>query len=262
MSSSRSSDLWEFPQVNGVEEAPGVTLLLLPHAGGSAHAYTELAALFPSSVRVVAGQYPGRGPRMRDSLPERLEDLVEPLTAAVRRCLPGPLVVFGHSLGAMVGWRLVRALEGAGRQVSGFVPASCLPPHLARPVVDTSRSIGTDELLAYLRRLGGLPEEVFDEPDLLELVLPILRADLALTADYARPGTEETIACPLLVLGGVADKAVPPTGLEQWADRTEHARTDLRLLTGGHFFYKEHLADVAAALTQMTEAALPVRRTA
>ncbi|MEU5523801.1 alpha/beta fold hydrolase [Streptomyces sp. NPDC047860] len=233
-----------------------VTLLLLPHAGGSAQAFGELAALFPPSVRVLAGQYPGRGPRMRDPLPGQLDDLVGPLTEAVLRLPPGPLVVFGHSLGAMVGWRLVRALEAAGRPAAGFVPASCLPPHLARPVVDTSRNIGDAELLAYLRRLGGLPEEVFDEPELLEIVLPILRADLRLTADYAQPGTVDTVSCPLLALGGDADGAVPEAGLGQWLDRTRHAHTGLRMLAGGHFFYQRHLKDVAAALTGMAEAAL------
>ncbi|MFE9443809.1 thioesterase II family protein [Streptomyces sp. NPDC006602] len=244
--------LWEFPEAT---EASEVTLLLLPHAGGSPHTYADLAAKLPSSIRVLAGQYPGRGSRMRDPLPERLTDLVEPLTEAVERWVDGPLVVFGHSLGAMVGWQLVRRLEAAGREVGGFAPASCLPPHLARPVVDTSsRFIADDELEAYLRSLGGLPEEFFEEPELLELVMPIVRADLGLTVDYPEPGGTHRVSCPVLAIGGEADAAVPSDGLARWSECAD-AGMDVRVMTGGHFFYQDHLADVAGLLAEMAAAA-------
>ncbi|MET8803381.1 alpha/beta fold hydrolase [Streptomyces sp. NPDC004546] len=227
------------------------TVLMLPHAGGSSHVLAALAQELPLPVRVLAGQYPGRGPRTAEPFVKRLSDLVEPLAEAIDQHVPGPLVVFGHSLGAMVGWQLVRLLESRGRDVQGFMPASCNPPHVARPAgggqVPLQKS---DEVLAYLRRLGGLPEEVLDEPELLELVLDVVRADFALTQDYPTPGRVERIACPVMAIGGGDDTEVPSDQLPRWADCTSQA-AGWRILSGGHFFYQEHLAEIAELLVSL-----------
>ncbi|MER7728133.1 alpha/beta fold hydrolase [Streptomyces sp. NPDC096323] len=224
------------------------TVLMLPHAGGSSHALAELAQGLPGSVRVLSGQYPGRGPRTAEPLAPTLSHLVEPLAAAVEQHVAGPLVVFGHSLGAMVGWQLVRLLESRGHEVRGFVPASCNPPHVARTAGGGEVPLREkNEVLAYLRRLGGLPEEVLDEPELLDLVLDIVTADFVLTQDYPTPGRVRRIACPVMAIGGEDDTAVPTDQLPRWADCTEK-EARWRTFDGGHFFYQEHLTEVAGLL--------------
>jgi pyochelin biosynthetic protein PchC len=223
------------------------TLLLLAHAGGSFTSLQELTAHVDPGLRVVAAQYPGRGARSEDPLVRQLTGLVQPLAAAVAQAVGGRLVIFGHSMGAMVGWRLIQLLETWGRTVEGFVASGCAPPHLAEEVM-ARRPTGADsDLLAYLDRLGGLPPEILTEPELLEIVLDVTRADFRVTKDFPTQTLEPLLSCPVMALGGRDDDTVPAQLLPDWS-KTTRSTADCRIFSGGHFYFRDHLAEVGAAI--------------
>ncbi|MGW7754522.1 thioesterase II family protein [Streptomyces violaceusniger] len=111
--------------------ARGPTLLLLPSAGGGPYSMSALVSRLPGDGRVFAAVCPGRSGRPEDPPAEGLDCIADGLAAAIAMPPTDVLAVFGHSLGAMVGWRLSRLMEGAGHRLLAFVAADCPHPHRA-----------------------------------------------------------------------------------------------------------------------------------
>ncbi len=208
-------------------------LFCLPYAGGGAHIFRGWADSLPPSVEVSALQLPGRGTRLMEPPLTRMSPLIEAIAQALRPRLDKPFAFFGHSMGAMVGFELARALrrehhlEPAHLFVSG-----CHAPQIPDP--NPIHALPEIEFLRELRRLNGLPEEVLENTELLQLMLPTLRADCMITETYAY--TEEPpLRCPLTAFGGLQDPLVGRAHLEPWRDETRGTFT-LRMLPGDHFF--------------------------
>lgn len=226
-----------------VRERPGhgaaMRVFCLPPAGGGAGGYRGWGALAPA-LDVVAIELPGHGRRLAEPPTESMTLLVQSLASALEPWLTDPpYTLFGHSMGGLVAFELARELR-----------RRCLPPpsHLvvsavAAPSVRTRPERTphpcTDaDLTAELRRLGGTPEAVLREPELLDLLLPILRADLKLCTDY-RFREEAALDCPITAMGGADDPTVAPDTLFGWAGHTT-AGFDRIVLPGGHFYLDAH----------------------
>lgn len=185
----------------------------------------------------------------------RMEDLVEGLIKALMPLLSDlPFVFFGHSLGAIVALETTRRLIRDHRLVPAHLIVSARPaPHLPlrrTPVFDLPRSA----LEQWLRRLNGTPELVLQNQELMDLMLPMLRADLHIDDTY-RTTAEPVLPCRLTVLGGHQDSEATPEELREWRFYTEGA-FELHLLQGNHFFpfnesWSEALAVLAAALSNI-----------
>ena len=212
-----------------------VRLFCLPYAGGGASVYRGWGARLPQSIEVCPVQLPGRENRLGEQPFTRLPALVEALAEALGPLLlDKPFGLFGHSMGALVGFELARLL---GRE-RGLAPehlfvAAHRAPQLP-PLDGPSYDLPEAELVEELRRLGGTPRPVLEHPELMSLVLPLLRADMAVcqTYEYA-PGP--TPACPFTALGGLSDPDVTRERLEAWRAQTT-GRFKLRMLPGDHFF--------------------------
>lgn len=209
-------------------------LFCFPYAGGNAALYLPWARLMPTTIEVVAVQLPGRAERLREPPHTALGPLVESLAAAIEPCLDRPFGFFGHSMGALIAFELARTLQlhynrrPACLIVSGH-RAPQLPAH--RPPIHDSPEA---ELIEQLRHLNGTPREVFEHNELLQLVLPLLRADFAVCESY-RYHPAPALACPILALGGLEDRDISREALEAWAIQTT-AGCRVRMLPGDHFF--------------------------
>ena len=85
-----------------------------------------------------------------------------------------------------------------------------------------------------IRRMGGTPPQVFDDPELRAMLLPLLRADFTLCDTYSQ-GPGPPLRCPLFVYGGQGDAAISREQLQAWAEHTA-AGFLLRMFPGDHFF--------------------------
>ena len=208
-------------------------LFLLPHAGGGAPAYRLWPGLFPLDVEVLPVLLPGRDRRFGEPAIDRMERLLDGLAPAVAATIDRPYVVFGHSMGACIAHAL------AGRLQAECVPPPALLVVSGRNAPSLPRATPSlhdrpdDEFMAGLRRLGGTPPEVLDNRELMDLVMPTLRADFALANTYVPAA--EPLATPILAIGGVDDPETTPAGLAAWAGCTT-AATRVEILPGGHFF--------------------------
>jgi surfactin synthase thioesterase subunit len=231
-------------------------LLLLPHSGGLAQGYADWARWFPTTVRLVAAQYPGRGPRYGEEPARDLTALADPLAEVVAD-LEGPVHVFGHSLGALLGFEICWRLHRAGRPATAFFPSSAAGAHI-HPPGHTDREPADepsdDELIAVLRERGGMPQEVLDNPDLLELVTESCRVDMEISRQYRYGAQRRVLDCPLVAFGGGADTAVPADTLDRWRDLTT-GPAEVHVFPGGHFYLHRHMAAVTATIRRRLPAA-------
>lgn len=212
-----------------------VRLVGLPHAGASPSAFRPWAELMPPDFELLPVRLAGRGARVDEPLATRVEDIVTPLVIALEPLLESTqVVIFGHSLGALLSLELVYELRR--RQL----PPPALLVVSGRTVPGSGRTLRLHELpdrqlIREVQRIyGGIPREILVEPAMLMRMLPILRADLAVNENHS-VREEAPIESSILALGGVEDPHVTRTELELWGTRTTGAFACAQV-QGGHFY--------------------------
>ncbi|MGC4807526.1 thioesterase II family protein [Micromonospora sp. DT233] len=230
-------------------------LVCLPHAGGSASFYFPVSRALSPAVEVLAIQYPGRQDRGHEPCVESVPELARRVFAALRPWLDEPLAIFGHSLGASVGFELARLMEAEhGTPAAHLFASGRRAPSVARH--ETVHLLDDEGLLADVRRLSGALSAVLDDAELLRAVLPAIRSDYraAETYEYV-PGPRLT--CPVTVFTGDADPRTTVDEAKAW-ERHTTGPFDLQVLPGGHFFLTEHQPAVLRTVST-TLARTPLR---
>ena len=214
---------------------PVLRLFCLPYAGGSAAGvYRDWRRALPAGIDVVPVELPGRGTRLGELPYTRVESLLTDVLRAVLPRLDLPFALFGHSLGAILAFEAARRLEHAhDARPERLLVSGYEAPDLDR-APERDHLLPDEQFRERIRRLGGTPPEVLADTGLMDLLLPVLRADLAAAAGYAfRPGAP--LSCPVTVFGGLDDPEARPSRLEGWRRQTT-GPCAIRLLPGDHFF--------------------------
>jgi medium-chain acyl-[acyl-carrier-protein] hydrolase len=228
--------------------AASMRLFCLPYAGGSPLIFQNWPASLPSNIEVCAIQLPGRGMRLSEPPFTKLESLIESLAPVLRPFLDKPFAFFGHSMGGMISFELARAL----RLRFGLEPA-CLfiAGRQAPPIQDRTAArydLPEPEFLEQVRCLNGTPPEILAQPELMRLLVPLLRADFELCQTYVyKPGPP--VDCPMFIFGGVKDAEVSQEELEGWRPHTTGAFS-LRMLPGDHFFIQSAQAQLLEMVSE------------
>lgn len=232
------------------KEEPGalVRLFCFPFGGGGASTFREWGAELGPEIEVWPVQLPGRETRWREPAYNKVSALLPGLGEAVAPYLDRPFALFGHSMGALISFELARHLRRLGlpQPVHLFVSARRGPqvPDRLPPI----HALPQDQVVEQLnRRYNGIPQAIMESENLLNLFVPIFRADLELTETYQYT-QEPPLACPISAFGGLADHQVTLTDHAAWGDQTTGAFT-LRMLPGGHFFLQETRTRLLAALS-------------
>ena len=216
-------------------EAP-LRLFCFHYAGGSAAVFRPWAQAFPRGIELCAVELPGRGRLMGAPPYLRLRPLVQAVAETMLDALePKPFAFFGHSMGALVCFELVRQLQRLALPLPQLLCVSgrrapCYPPHTAY------HTLPDDELIARLAGLNGTPREVLDHPELMQLMLPMIRADFGVCETYTYT-SGPALPCPIVVCGGEQDPDVQSHHLDAWRAFTT-AGCDVTLFTGDHFYLR------------------------
>jgi surfactin synthase thioesterase subunit len=224
-----------------------VQLFCVPYSGASASVYARWQRGLPNEVRVCPVELPGRGARFADPLATDLPALARQLAAEILPLTGQPYALFGHSLGALLAVEMAYALRDLGAPAPRVLVASGTEAPSARADADLSRPLNDRQLIERLQCLGGTAPEVLDSPELLELILPVLRADFLLCGTY-RPLDRPPLSCPIRVFGGREDDA-SHADLCAWRQETQ-GEFALEWFDGGHFFIAHSQGQVLAALTR------------
>jgi len=211
-----------------------VRLLCLPYAGGSAAVFHRWSDRFSREIEVCAVQLPGRSTRLQEAPFTSMPLLVEALASALHPYLDKPFAMFGYGMGALIGFELARYL----RKSSGALPNHLFVGGRQAPQIPINSSpsynLPEQEFISALAALNGTPTEVLESPELMELILPLLRADFELAKTYiyrAEPPLDALISA----YGGQLDAELTREGLEGWSVHTS-AEFKVRVFPGDHFF--------------------------
>jgi medium-chain acyl-[acyl-carrier-protein] hydrolase len=208
-------------------------LFCFPYAGGSAVVFRNWQQSLPAAIEVCPVQLPGRGGRTMEPSITSLKEMVPAVAEGIRPFLDKPFAFFGHSMGSILSFELARYL----RQHNSIQPRQLFvsgrrAPQIPDPDPPT-HNLPDAEFLEELRRLNGTPQEVLDHPELMALMMPLLRSDFAVCQTYQHvPGAP--LDCRITVFGGLEDK-VQRADLESWREHTTSSFSTL-MFPGDHFF--------------------------
>lgn len=223
--------------------APALRLVCFPHAGGGAGFFRDWPRHLDPSVEVVSVRYPGRESRLAEPLIPTMDELSPQITAELLAEAPVPTVLLGHSMGAAVAYESLLRLEAAGADhftrlcVSGRAPT---PP----AAVAGTRTRTDEEVIAAVTALGGPHVQIWEDPDLRGLFLPIVRNDFQLIDNYRRRRDAPLLRAEVTAFTGDRDPRVTPRDAEGWAAVTTGAFA-AHVFEGGHFYLVPHAERVA-----------------
>ncbi len=226
-------------------------LFCFPHAGGGASLYRGWQEVLPPEVGVCAVQWPGRETRIEERPFTSLDELIEAWLDVFTPWLKRPFAFFGHSLGALIAFELARSI----RRKTGHTPALFIASGFRAPQLPSSLPrichLPDAAFLHELSHLGSLPQAVWDTPELIELLLPALRADFTIYEQYQyQPSSELPLPCPVYAWGGLGDKLVSFEELDGWREQAWDAFA-VRLFPGGHFYLQESRSYILPALAHL-----------
>ncbi|MDR1807905.1 MAG: alpha/beta fold hydrolase [Propionibacteriaceae bacterium] len=233
-------------------ESDAVTLICFPHAGGGAAAYAAWRDLLPAGWGLEAVRYPGREDAVTAPPAASLGDIVTGVTDALTQLdPPGPVVLFGHSLGAILAYETAHRRQAAGQRVDALA-VSGIPPwteqHVLTNKYDPADPASADPLAEEVLALDPESEAVFQHPALKKVTLMAVTHDMDLLAAHTL--TEAPLAgVPLLIFSGTDDPSGSPHKMEAWRARTTGFAMSLQF-PGGHFYLRQKTPQMVQALEQ------------
>ncbi|HEX3683606.1 MAG TPA: alpha/beta fold hydrolase [Bryobacteraceae bacterium] len=225
---------WLITQASKSAEPARMRLFCFHYAGATASIFRSWQAAMLELVQVVAVQLPGREYRMEEPLLSDMRAIAPAVAETLLPLLDKPFVFFGHSMGALVGFDVIRILRARGlRQPEMLIASARNAPQFKWR--DTGiEALPDAEFIAAVRDYNGMPEELLAEESLRDLWLPRLRADLTVSAVYEYV-EQRPLECPILVLFGTEDRLVTEAGLQGWRSQTAGEVRYFRY-PGDHFF--------------------------
>ncbi|MFE7619917.1 thioesterase II family protein [Streptomyces sp. NPDC057496] len=241
------AELW-IRRFHPAPEKP-IRLVCLPHAGGTASYFFRYSQILAATADVLTIQYPGRQDRRHEPPLTTVSALADRIHRVLTPYHDRPLVLFGHSMGGILGFELARRMEREGRPPSGLIVSGRRAPDIY--AADNVHTRGDEALIAEMGTLSGTDPGVLADEEILRMVLPAMRADFKAIETYRyRPdGEGPALDCPLSVLTGASDPRVTLEQARAWRKFTNGPFT-FRSFPGGHFFLTPQQDAVTAAIAQ------------
>jgi medium-chain acyl-[acyl-carrier-protein] hydrolase len=220
-----------------------IRLFLFPYAGGVPAAFNKWPAEFPENIETNIVHYPGRGSRFNEAPIKELTVLVHEINQAILPLLDKPFIFFGHSMGGILAFELARQLD---IQPQILFISACGAPQLPNPNPPI-HSLSDSEFLKSLQDFNGLPADAISNSELMQLLLPTLRADFEAIENYKYLSSEHHLTCPVIAFGGTDDAHVGRDRLEGWRHHTNSSFKS-QYFSGDHFFINTARQSVIACM--------------
>lgn len=209
-------------------------LFCFSYAGGGASVFRTWWKDLPSQIEVCPVQLPGRENRINETPFDEFASLIQAVMRYLRPELTMPFAFFGHSMGALVSFEIARQLR---RQKVPAPKHLFVSAHRAPQLPDPDppvHHLPEPEFIAELHRLKGTPPNILKHNDIMEMMLPALRADFKICETYTYT-QEPPLACPISVFGGIDDDELTRDELAAWREQTSGSFA-LHMCEGNHFF--------------------------
>jgi surfactin synthase thioesterase subunit len=227
-------------------------VVFLPFAGSGASFYRAWADVAPEGTEVFAVQLPGREEVFHEPLYTDVPSAVPELTEQIVQAMKGrpPFALFGHSLGAVLAYEIARQLHASADSPVRHLFVSGSPgPWSGRREEDRASVLADEEFLAQVSELAGFQHEALADPDMREVLLPRLRADVAMHENYAA-ADHEPLDLPVTALRGQDDLLVSPAATQEWSAVTR-GPFGVRELPGGHMYLVDRAREVLDTISEV-----------
>jgi len=214
---------------------PLIRVIAFPWCGAGASVYRKLAFSLPAHIQLLSVQLPGREDRFRERRLVRMQEIVDHVIADIMSVFDRPLVLFGHSMGALVAYEAALALRGrAGREPSSLIVSGHGAPHYIDSPKRPWHTADEAELLANVRQLGGTPGRLLEDHAIMRTFVPVLKADYEVIETYGPDGFRP-LSCPLVACAGEQDTEVTTDNMSAWLQYTT-GPAKLHWFEGDHFY--------------------------
>ena len=228
-------------------------VFLLHYAGGDKNSFRPLIEGLEPFFEVETPELPGRGDRMAESFLKNKQDAVADLLSQVKKARKKevPYLIYGHSMGAILGHEICLAMEESMDAPAYFVPTGYPGPKIKNnpPIAGLPRT----EFFAEVRKLGGLSDEVMEFEELLDFFEPVLRADFGLLEDKENIPFDEKIKTPVFAVMGKNERYA--LNIRNWNHYTE-AECECQIVNGNHFFINQNFNYLAQVIKNLMYAAM------
>lgn len=233
------------PWIHSVDAAAMSRLICLPHAGGGTADFRAWRDHLPGTVDLCPVVLPGRERRLSETPPNRMPELVEAMLADLASLLrSAPYAIYGHSMGAWLGFELIRAARRAHLPLpEHLIVGARRAPHVAGRHPPLSHLPDEAFVAAVQDRYGAIPEPVLQDRQIMALFLPALRADLTML-DHYEYVEEHPLPVAITALQGRDDALVDEAEVRAWSAHTS-ADFVMRTQFGGHFFLRDDVDETA-----------------
>lgn len=217
-----------------------VKLFCIPYSGGSAEVYRKWKNSLYNHIELCPVEIGGRGKRICEPLPDRIEDVIEDLATAIMDQLESNerYAIFGHSMGCLLAFETYYKLmeKGCHTPCHMFFSGRYAPQS---PRHKTSYHLLPDEeFIKIVLSYGGNTREILDNKELLQLFLPILRADFKISEIFEYEEKSKKIASDITVINGNNDRSVANFDMNDWSFHAG-GKCEIRKVIGNHFFITE-----------------------
>lgn len=230
--------------------SPSLRLFCFPFAGSSASVFRSWIDELPEEVEVMAIQLPGRENRLRERCMRDMDEIVEKLEFEIDSRLDQPFVFFGHSLGSLIAYELLRRLETGGRHRAELFFASGGPAPHTRVALAEPLRLTQDQILRDLQRISRAHSALLDDREVLALMLPMLQADFEIYTKYRYRETAP-LQSPIVVIRGATDAYITHQSQMEWKRHT-NCQFSFHTIPGPHLF----MVDSPGALIALVNAYL------
>ncbi|WP_428229097.1 thioesterase II family protein [Flavobacterium sp.] len=211
-------------------------VIAFPFAGGNKYSYQKFSQ---NNSNFVVIEYPGRGKRIKEELIIDINSLIEDLLPQIKNEINScdDYIIYGHSMGGLIGYLICHKIEQLGiKKPLKFVVSGRNPPFFKKGKMISC--FLNEEFWKEVTKMGGIPDEVSNHPDLIDFYLPILKSDFTAVENYKHV-LEGKLNIPIDVFYG-SDEGIKAEDIIGWKDMNTHEVT-INQMIGNHFFIFDHI---------------------
>ncbi len=226
-----------------------IKLFCFPYAGGSAASYNKWRLYLDKHVEFLPIELAGRGRRIYDPLYASMDEAIDDVFRTIRGELEkGPYALFGHSMGGIIAYELAYKIRAnhLPEPVHIFFSGRGAPNIPDDDDEEHYHLLPEAQFKEKIIELGGTPKEFFDHPELLEVLLPMLRSDFKIAETYLHGAEVVPFDYDISVLIG-KDENVTAEQMHGWRTHS-HKLCALYYFAGEHFFIHEEVERVVAII--------------
>lgn len=226
-------------------------LFCFPYAGGGIVAYHAWKNLLHPETALLRMQFPGRETRLREKPFISFFPLIKTLVTAILPLLDLPYVFYGHSMGALIAFEVTRMLRDMGKPLPFHLFISSFrAPHLPDPDQMICK-LPEDQFIEHLKLYEGISPVIVKNTELMELYLPIIKADFSILSSYHYT-QQAPLPCPITAFAGLSDPKISAEEISEWQDHTTGGYNS-HFFPGGHFFINESQLEMLAHMNRYLE---------